>query len=145
MSWCQSVVPRLLGVPPATMRRWEADGRLRSVRMNPRGNRRYRRGHVLALATGTPGEERSAAHVLVAGSDRQEARWPTSVRRVSDTRVGSWSRYFHDRRSGLRERGPGLQQAICGRREEQFQVVLVAHADRLARFAVGALMTLIEA
>ena len=37
-----SEVARLLHVHPNTLRRWSNKGRLRSYRINPRGDRRYR-------------------------------------------------------------------------------------------------------
>ena len=37
-----SEVARLLHVHPNTLRRWSNNGRIRSYRINPRGDRRYR-------------------------------------------------------------------------------------------------------
>jgi excisionase family DNA binding protein len=40
----------LVGVSADTLKRWEGDGRIKSVR-TPTGHRRYRRSDVLALLT----------------------------------------------------------------------------------------------
>jgi excisionase family DNA binding protein len=40
----------LLGVHPETLRRWDAQGKLRSRRVGPRGTRRYARQDILRLA-----------------------------------------------------------------------------------------------
>ena len=40
---------RLLGVHPNTIRTWSDQGRLRYYRINPRGDRRYRREDVTVL------------------------------------------------------------------------------------------------
>ncbi len=41
----------LLGVTPLTLRRWDANGRLKAIRIGSRGDRRYDKATLLGLIT----------------------------------------------------------------------------------------------
>jgi putative resolvase len=64
----------MLGVHPSTLRRWEAEGRIRAARINGRGDRRFSVEDLQALAGGDAAQEsgvRAAAYVRVrAGATR---------------------------------------------------------------------------
>ncbi|MHC1578889.1 MAG: MerR family transcriptional regulator [Dehalococcoidia bacterium] len=54
-------VARLLHVHPNTVRRWSSDGRIKAYRINPRGDRRFKRGEVARfLAKASPSQQISA-------------------------------------------------------------------------------------
>lgn len=42
-------VSELLGVHPETLRRWDSDGKLKSVRIGERGHRKYRYNEIQQL------------------------------------------------------------------------------------------------
>lgn len=44
-----SEVAEVLRVSPITLKRWEKKGRIQSIRINARGDRRYTKDQVLAL------------------------------------------------------------------------------------------------
>lgn len=49
---------RYLGVSVDTLRRWDSDGRLRSIRLTAGGHRRYRRDEIESLLTRENGDAR---------------------------------------------------------------------------------------
>lgn len=41
-------VAELLRVSPLTLKRWEKAGKIKSIRVNSRGDRRYKKDHIIA-------------------------------------------------------------------------------------------------
>ena len=56
-------VARLFHIHPNTLRRWSNNGRVKAYRINPRGDRRFKREEVVRFLTELNGQ----------GDDRQEA------------------------------------------------------------------------
>jgi predicted site-specific integrase-resolvase len=133
---------RLIGVHPATLRRWEAAGRLSSRRVNERGDRRYSRESVLALA-GPVLEVREALYVRVSGSGDQLSSLKSQEAELRCTAVGEVVGVYSDVASGLSERRRGLQRLLRDAATGAFTVVRVTHGDRLTRFGLGYLEDLL--
>jgi excisionase family DNA binding protein len=141
----------LLGVHAATLRRWEAGGRIRSTRINSRGDRRFAMEDLQALAgDNTPREAgvRAAAYVRVSGRGDQLTSLTAQEEELRNAAARSWVeivRVFSDVGSGLSERRRGLAGLLRAARAGEFTRVLVTHEDRLARFGVHWLRELLDA
>jgi putative resolvase len=135
----------LVGVSAWTMRKWEREGRIRAVRVGERGDRRFRRGDVLALMDGQDREVRWAAYCRVSGSAGQDTSIVSQEQAIRDAAPGDLACVFSDRASGLNDGRRGLRRALDAAREGQFDVVAVTHQDRLTRFGFDVLVELFDA
>ena len=132
-----------LGLHPATLRRWEREGRISSERVNARGNRHFRRTDLDKLTrrpvrVGT----RAGLYVRVSGQEPSLAAQETELQTANE---GEIVRVFKDRASGLNERRPGLRALLRPAGRGELDVVRVCHRDRLTRFGLGHIEELLRA
>lgn len=133
---------RYLGVSTRTVRRWADSGRLASVRVNDRGDRRFLVSDLKALIG-----ERDIASVRVGLYVRVSGRGDqlsSLAAQESDLRASLSVEpvaVFRDVGSGLSERRRGLDAALTAAKRGRIEQLHVTHMDRLTRFGQ---MTLIE-
>jgi excisionase family DNA binding protein len=146
---------RILGIHNQTLRLWTQQGKITCQTMGPQGQRRYREDLVQAFARKLYGSKdglslpRTAIlYLRVSGSQGQET---SLVSQEAELRVQAELESVQvitvvkDRSSGLNERRTGLLRALALLENQQAQELWVTHGDRLARFGLDWLRTLIEA
>jgi predicted site-specific integrase-resolvase len=144
MTDCLSIsrAAALLGVHPATLRRWEQAGRVAPRRINARGDRRFvlaELNELLADARGDRPGTRAAPYVRVFGRGDQ---LPSLAARELELRTAAASRsvevvnVFSDVGSGLSECRRGLAALLRAARSGAFSRAMVTREDRLARLGV---------
>jgi predicted site-specific integrase-resolvase len=146
---------RMLGIHPQTLRLWTRQGRIACRYMGVRAERRYTEDDVLRLSAQVYGEtetattrRRAVLYVRVSGSTGQETSLTAQEEelRAACERDGVEAvAVVKDRASGLNERRVGLLRAISMVADDKADEIRVTHADRLARFGVDWLRSLIEA
>ena len=131
-----------LGVHPQTLRTWEANGRITALRVNDRGDRRFRSEDVdrlLRESSGQPEPSATPAHaayVRVSGRGDQMSSLAAQEAELTDAAGGVLVAVFHDVGSGLSEKRQGLQSALAAARRGEFTTLWVTHEDRLTRFGL---------
>ncbi len=135
-----------LGLHPATLRRWEREGRISAERVNARGDRRFRREDLDKLTrrpvrAGT----RAGLYVRVSGSSGQESSLAAQEAELQAASEGELVCVFKDRASGLNERRPGLRALLRAAGRGELDVVRACHRDRLTRFGFGHIEELLRA
>jgi predicted site-specific integrase-resolvase len=146
---------RILGVHPQTLRGWTRKGRIACRYMGVRSERRYAEDDVLRLSAqvydetdSAPTSRRAVLYVRVSGSTGQETSLVAQEEelRAACGRDGATIvAVVKDRASGLNERRVGLLRAISMVSDDTADEIRVTHADRLARFGIDWLRSLIEA
>ena len=146
---------QMLGIHPQTLRLWTRQGRIACRYMGVRAERRYTEDDVLRLSAQVYGEtetattrRRAVLYVRVSGSTGQESSLSAQEEelRAACERDGAEAvAVVKDRASGLNERRVGLLRAISMVADDKADEIRVTHADRLARFGVDWLRSLIEA
>jgi len=151
---------KICAVSPMSIRRWARSGKLPYVTINERGDRRFLvRDLYTAMGLASNGKygldqnqtqvAKIALYVRVSGSTGQnsslkaqeeELRQEALKERPEGTVVG----VFKDKASGLNQMRPGLTRLLKGAKCQDFDVVYVTHADRLARFGVKYLEELLS-
>lgn len=142
-------VAEWLTVHPQTLRGWDRQGKLPSIRL-PSGQRRYRRADVEALI-GLPSTTRPSQNVVgiyarvstkkqadAGNLDRQRQRLMAYAARQGYQVVLE----AMDTASGLNPRRRGLRKIIQGAEQKQIQLLLIEYPDRLARFGYEYLVDL---
>lgn len=126
-------VHKTYGVTNTSLTRWAGQGKIR-IRRTPGGHRLYHAGDVAALFGAD--EERQAAKVIYArvSSQHQKADLERQVARLCAAYPGF--AVVKDIGSGLNWHRKGLQRLLERVLDRRVQTVVVAHRDRLGRFAV---------
>ncbi len=137
---------RLLGVHPQTLREWERQGRLHSIR-TPGGRRRIPEGEVLRLqgrAAERPsatGEAKGAIYARVSAQDQKArgdlARQIAHLRGRLAQQGVSPVREVSDVASGLSDKRRGLLTLMDLSRRGEITDIAVTYRDRLTRFGFG--------
>jgi predicted site-specific integrase-resolvase len=122
--------------------------------MGTQGQRRYREEVVLAFARdlyGMPEEptptRTAVLYLRVSGSQGQETSLATQeaeMRALAQQESVQVVATIKDKASGLNERRTGLLRSLTMLKNEEAQELWVTHGDRLARFGLDWLRTLIE-
>ena len=151
---------RICGVSKDTIRHWARCGKLRFVTINDRGDRRFlvqdlytvmgfdTKGHY-----GCADENlvvRVALYVRVSGTTGQDSSLISQQEQLSDYVLQTYSdgiimSVFKDKASGLNQNRPGLTRMLKSAKAKEFDVLIVTHKDRLARFGVNFLEELLNA
>lgn len=148
-----SAAARYLGVHPQTLRVWADAGRVPSLRFG--GERRFTTEALDAFAGVAPEQEghdapvrlapaREALYVRVSGSSGQESSLAAQEAELRAAAAGEVVAVFKDKASGLRENRKGLDRLLERARAGDFEVVRVAHRDRLARFGTKWIIALLQ-
>lgn len=137
-----------LGVSKLTIRNWSRSGKLACVRVNERGDRRFRRADIAALQ-GVPARvECIALYVRVSGQQGQESsliQQEKELRAHAGAETDQPPIVFKDKASGLNERRLGLKRLLKAAEKGKIDEVWVTHKDRLTRFGFGYLEALFGA
>ena len=143
-----------------SIRRWASSGKLPYVTINERGDRRFLvQDLYTAMGLGDNGKygadqgqpqvARIGIYVRVSGStgrnsslkaQEEELRLEALKERPEGTVVG----VFKDKASGLNQMRPGLTRMLKRAKNQEFDVVYVTYADRLARFGMNYLEELLS-
>ena len=128
-----------IGITPGTLRRWQREGKISSLRVNARGDRRFRRGDLDPLRGSSTGPRREALYVRTSGRGDQLSSLPAQEAELRSSATGEVIRVYRDIGSGLSETASrrGLAKLLHDARAGTFDVVRVTHRDRLARFGVS--------
>jgi len=132
----------LCGVSTQTMRNYSKMGRIPTIIINERGDRRYTRAAIREFLGETMIETqplRVALYVRVSGGDQKTSleTQETELRKLalmSDLKIVG---VFKDKASGLNEKRPGLLKLLKLAEQKEIDLVWVTHKDRLARFGVS--------
>ena len=136
---------KICGVHPHTIRVWSAKGKLPHIRINERGDRRYK---VLDLKKAMghsdmdkPDMLKVALYSRVSESTGQEISLAAQTREMQDivsneenSRVVA---QYQDKAERLNENRPRLNKLLTAARKREFDAVYIIHEDHLARFDVG--------
>ena len=145
---------RMLGLHPQTLRRFTNKGRIACsfLETGGRHDRRYSQAEIDRFAKEIyrepPTARRAILYLRVSGSTGQETSLATQEAELRAACVQDGvevSAVYEDRASGLNERRVGLLKVFKALSTKEAEEVRVTHADRLARFGVDWLRTLIEA
>lgn len=143
---------RLLGIHPITLRKWTDDGRVAVVRVNARGDRRYRRSDILALMDTSEASVDDPTRVVLYARVSGRGDQLTSLdHQLEELRLEAAEQgyevtgEFTDVASVLNERRRGLTSMLDLVASGNVDVVLVTHADRLTRFGLPMIERLLTA
>jgi putative resolvase len=136
-----AVAANQLGVHPQTLRAWERAGRIASVRVNARGDRRYDTDDVDKLMAGdgtavSAAVEVPAAYVRICGRGDQLSSLAAQKAELRELAGAGLVAVFSDVGSGLSEKRRGLASALAAAGRGEFTTLWVTHEDRLARFGL---------
>ena len=146
---------KMLGIHPQTLRRLTINGRITCSflkTVSGRLDRRYSQAEIDRLAKEmyqkkSKSQRRAVLYLRVSGQTGQEtslASQEVELRSACASDGVEVVAVFKDRASGLNERRVGLLKVFKALSTGQAEEVRVTHADRLARFGVDWLRTLIE-
>ena len=148
---------RTLGIHPQTLRHWTDQGKIPARRMGTHQERRYAEADLRAFAASLYGEpevtpvpppRRAVLYVRVSGSTGQETSLvaqETELRALCARDGVEVAAVTKDKSSGLNERRVGLLRTLALVADGEANEVYVTHADRLARFGVDWLRSLLAA
>ena len=151
-----SQAAHILGIHPQTLRLWTDQGRVACEYLGNRHERRYYESEIerfSALIYGREAPEvvaqvrRAVLYVRVSGSSGQESSLVSQENELREAckRDGAEVVFVaKDRASGLNERRVGLLRALSAVAEGEANEIRVTHEDRLSRFGVDWLRSLIE-
>ena len=135
-----------LGVSPETLRRWEAEGKIRGER-TPGGHRRYDLAslHGWSRKEPEPRDRITLAYARVSSPD-QTADLQRQVELLETFCAANGWRYdvVRDLGSGLNDPKRGLRELIRRIGSGQVRRLVVAHQDRLLRFGSAWVFSLCE-
>ena len=132
-----------LGVHPETLRTWANDGQIPCTRLGD--ERRFDTGDLDAFSGRVPEPKprREALYVRVSGTSGQETSLVAQEEALRASATGEIVAVFKDKGSGLNENRAGLKRLLTAAEDGKFTVVRVTHEDRLARFGVSWLSSLL--
>jgi len=146
---------KILGIHTQTLRLWTRQGKITCQTMGPQGQRRYQEEVVLAFAKELYGlkeepipSRTAVLYLRVSGSQGQETSLVSQeneLRAQAELASVQIVTVIKDRSSGLNERRTGLLRCLTLLKNQEAQELWVTHGDRLARFGLDWLRTLIEA
>lgn len=135
-----------LGVSQATLRRWEAAGKI-EVDRTPNGHRRYDLSKLYGLVPRPPTTGRpTLAYARVSSHDQKEGLVRQVALLESFCAANGWAyEVIQDLGSGLNYQKKGLQQLIKRLCSGQVGRLVLTHKDRLLRLGSELVFTLCEA
>jgi len=125
-----------LGVSAATLRRWEAEGRI-EVERTPKGHRRYdlAKLHGIAARRGPSGKRVTIAYARVSSHDQKGDLVRQAALLEAFCASNGWSfEVIEDLGSGLNYQKRGLRQLIRRICSGEVGRLVLTHKDRLLRF-----------
>ncbi len=136
-----------LGVSIPTLRRWEAEGKIRSER-TPKGHRRYDLAQLHGLKPYEAGRTNrpTVCHARISSQDQKEDLFRQVSLLETFCAVNGWTyEVVQDVGSGLDNNKKGLQQLIKRICSGTVGRLVVTHKDRLLRFGSELVFSLCEA
>ena len=132
----------LIGVSPSTLRRYEGEGRIRSVR-TPSGQRVFTR--VMLVEAGLLEDDSNEENIVfyVRSSDGDDVKLRTQIDALTK-QYGEPHVIYKDKASGLNEKRRGLQRLIRDAKKGKYNILCITHEDRLSRFGYSYLVLLME-
>jgi len=139
-----SAAAKRLSIHPDTLRRWCDEGKVEYTTFGR--ERRFDSRMIDEMLGETPvaPTRREALYVRVSGSAGQETSLEAQETLLRDTATGEVVAVFKDRASGLNEKRTGLTRLLKRAEKGEFTVVRVTHEDRLARFGVSWIETVLS-
>ena len=137
---------KVLGVSKSTMRRWEAEGRLKPER-TPGGHRRYRSEELTHMAVHPlPKTDRVTIAYARVSSHDQKADLERQAMVLSEfcTKNGWTHEVIRDLGSGLNYHKKGLRELLQRIMRNDVERLVVTHKDRLLRFGAELVFALCE-
>lgn len=123
----------LLRITAATLRRWDKDGKIQTIR-TPSGIRMYNKECILEILgeKGTIPEKRKVAYCRVSSKKQAD-----DLERQKDSFRSSHPNHelVEDIGSGINFKRKGLQRILEQAMQGEIEEVVVSHRDRLCRFA----------
>ena len=137
---------KILGVSKSTMRRWEAEGRLKPER-TPGGHRRYRSEELTQMTVHPlPNTDRVTIAYARVSSHDQKADLERQVILLSEfcTKNGWAHEVIRDSGSGMNYHKKGLRELLQRIMRNDVERLVVTHKDRLLRFGAELVFALCE-
>lgn len=131
----------LLGVSTKTLRRWEADGKLKPERTEG-GHRRYDVAQLLGLEKG---ERKTLCYARVSSHDqRKDLERQEAVLEAYCSHHGWTYEILRDLGSGMNYRKKGLVRLLKLLASGEVERLVITHKDRLLRFGAELVFALCE-
>ena len=137
---------KFLGVSKSTMRRWEAEGRLKPDR-TPGGHRRYRSEELTQMTVHPlPKTDRVTIAYACVSSHDQKADLERQAILLSDfcTKNGWMHEVIRDCGSGMNYHKKGLRELLQRIMRNDVERLVVTHKDRLLRFGAELVFAICE-
>jgi len=131
-----AIAAKRLGVHPVSLRRWADKGTIPVSWVL--GERRFAikdLDNLLEQQKG-PKPRAVAGYARVSGSSGQETSLAAQITEIKLAAGDALVKTYQDRGSGLREKRLGLDKMLKDAQLGTFNVLMVTHSDRLARFGV---------
>ncbi len=124
-----------LGIHPDTLRIWDNNGKIKSIRTNG-GHRRYEKSDLIRFRTKNKAEEKlTIAYARVSSSSQKEdLNRQIDMLSMYCTYKGYSFKVISDIGSGLNYNKKGLKELIELIESEQCQRIVINYKDRLLRF-----------
>lgn len=128
---------KYIGVHPLTLRHWANDKKIPVFWLGR--ERRFNQSDLDLLAgKNIPVAVRQAVgYTRVSGGTGQETSLVAQEEEIRQVSGDHFVRAYKDKASGLKEHRPGLDKLLHDAKDGQFNVVVVTHQDRLARFGAS--------
>jgi putative resolvase len=134
-----------LGVAQSTLRRWEAEGKIKPER-TPRGHRRYDMSMLYGLVPRPPlAQRKTLAYARVSSADQKNDLATQIALLESYCAANGWSyEIISDFGSGMNYSKRGLQLLIKRICQGEIGRLVIVHKDRLLRFGSELIFSLCE-
>ncbi len=137
---------KILGISKSTLRRWEAEGRLKPER-TPGGHRRYRSEELMLMAS-HPVPDRGRVTIVYArvlNRDQKDTLERQAMMLSEFCTQHGWTyEVIRDFGSGLDYDRTGLRELLRRIMRNEVERLVIAHKDRLLRFGTELVFSLCE-
>jgi predicted site-specific integrase-resolvase len=124
---------KILGVTPTTLRSWDKNGQIRTIR-TPTNMRRYSKQDVLRIADGGRSSTTKKRILYCRVSSKKQVDDLARQKELLESKYPDYS-MVTDVGSGINWKRKGLREVLESAMSGDLEEVVVAHRDRLCRFA----------
>jgi predicted site-specific integrase-resolvase len=124
---------KILGVTPTTLRSWDKNGQIRTIR-TPTNMRRYSKQDVLRIADGGRSSTAKKRILYCRVSSKKQVDDLARQKELLESKYPDYS-MVTDVGSGINWKRKGLREVLESAMSGDLEEVVVAHRDRLCRFA----------
>lgn len=137
-----SEAANLIGVSASTLRRYEKEGRITSLK-TPTGQRVFTREMLVEAGFLESDENDDKVAFYTRSSDGDAVKIQTQVDTLTQI-YGDPDYVYSDKASGLNEKRRGLKRLLRDAKKGKYNILCVTHEDRLSRFGYSYLELLLN-